>query len=114
MSNTRSDTVSNTYYGGGSGCYNCWDGSSAAAGFVAGAVVAGAAAAASTPPPSTTVVVAGAPAAAPAPPPVAPPCNIAPVPSNGVPYYKCGAAWYAPGYGSTGVVYVPVAPPPGY
>jgi hypothetical protein len=31
-----------------------------------------------------------------------------------VPYYKCGATWYATGYGSGGVVYTQVPPPPGY
>jgi hypothetical protein len=105
---SRQTSVSNTqtnYYGGSGGCYNCsnWDGSSAAAGFVAGAVVAGAAASASQP--HTT---------APAPAPVAPPCNIAPIPVSGVPYYKCGPTWYTAGYGSNGVVYMPVPPPPGY
>ena len=88
------------------GCYNCgsnWD--NAAAGFVAGAVVVGAAAAASQP----TYVN-----QAPAPAPVAPPCNVAPIPVEGVPYYKCGPTWYVAGYGSSGVVYMPVAPPPGY
>ncbi len=44
----------------------------------------------------------------------APPCNVAPVPVSGVPYYKCGATWYTAGYGSGGVVYMPVPPPPGY
>jgi len=39
--------------------------------------------------------------------PVAPPCDVAPVPVSGVPYYKCGATWYTAGYGSTGVVYMP-------
>jgi hypothetical protein len=60
-------------------------------------------------PQTTTVVV-----AAPAPAPVAPPCNVAPVPVSGAPYYKCGATWYTAGYASTGVVYMPVPPPPGY
>jgi len=68
---------------------------------VAGAIVTGAAVAATTPPTSTTVV------AAPAPAPVAPPCNIAPVAVNDVPYYMCGATWYAAGYASGGVVYMP-------
>jgi hypothetical protein len=76
---------------------------------VAGAIVTGAAVAATTPPATTTVVV-----AAPAPAPVAPPCNIAPVAVQDVPYYKCGATWYAAGYASSGVVYMPVPPPPGY
>jgi hypothetical protein len=71
--------------------------------------VTGAAVAATTPPAPTTVVV-----AAPAPAPVAPPCNVAPVGVENVPYYKCGATWYATGYGSSGVVYMPVPPPPGY
>jgi hypothetical protein len=113
MQNTRSATVSNVQnnYQGGS-CSNCsnWDSGDAAAGFVAGAVVAGgvaAATAAASSPPTTTVV-----AAAPAP--VAPPCNVAPIPVEGVPYYKCGATWYTAGYASTGVVYMPVQPPPGY
>ena len=113
MQSTRSSTVtnvqSNTYYGGG-GCYNCsdWDSGDAAAGFVVGAMV-GAAAASASQPQTTTVVV-----AAPAPAPVAPPCNVAPVPVSGAPYYKCGATWYTAGYASTGVVYMPVPPPPGY
>jgi hypothetical protein len=106
---SRQTTVTNTqsnYYGAG-GCYNCaWDSGQAAAGFAAGAIVGGAAVAATRPP--TTTVVTTAPA------PIAPPCNVAPVPVSGVPYYQCGAAWYAAGYGSTGVVYVPVQPPPGY
>jgi hypothetical protein len=110
MQDTRSSTVSSVqsnYYGGG--CYNCahWDSGDAAAGFVAGAVVAGTAAAASAPHTTTT-------AAAPAPAPVAPPCNVAPIPVQGVPYYKCGATWYTAGYASMGVVYMPVPPPPGY
>jgi hypothetical protein len=62
--------------------------------------------------PHTTTVVTTAPAPAPAP--VAPPCNVAPVPVSGVPYYKCGATWYTAGYASTGVVYMPVPPPAGY
>jgi hypothetical protein len=106
---SRQATVSNTqtnYYGGGS-CYNCsnWDSGDAAAGFVVGAVVGGAVAAASRP--ATA-------AAAPQPAQAAPPCNVAPVPVSGAPYYKCGATWYTAGYASTGVVYMPVAPPPGY
>ena len=108
MQNTRSQTAQNMQnnYQGGSSCYNCgWDSGDAAAGFVAGAVVAGAVAAASTP----TTVVTTAP-----PPQVAPPCNVAPIPVSGVPYYKCGATWYTAGYGSAGVVYMPVSPPPGY
>ena len=97
-------------YYGGSGCYNCgWDSGDAAAGFVVGAVVGGAVVAASQP--KTTTV---ATTAAPAPAPAAPPCNVAPVPVSGVPYYKCGARWYTAGYGSGGVVYMPVPPPPGY
>jgi hypothetical protein len=103
--------VQSNYYGG-SGCYNCsnWDSGDAAAGFVAGAIVGGAAVAASKP--ATTTVVTTAPAPAPAP--AAPPCNVAPVPVNGVPYYKCGTTWYTAGYASIGVVYMPVPPPPGY
>jgi hypothetical protein len=80
---------------------------------VAGAIVAGTVAvAASTPPPTTVVTTAPAPAPPPAP--VAPPCNVAPIPVSGVPYYKCGATWYTAGYASSGVVYMPVPPPPGY
>jgi hypothetical protein len=105
--NTRASTVSNVQgnYQGGN-CYNCsnWDNGSAAAGFVAGAAVVGATAAATRP----TTVLAAAPA------PAAPPCNIAPVPVSGVPYYRCGGTWYTAGYASEGVVYMPVAPPPGY
>jgi hypothetical protein len=107
---TASSTVSNTQtnYYGGSGCYNCahWDSGDAAAGFVAGAIVGGAVVAASQP--KTTTVVVAAPA------PVAPPCNVYPVPVGGTPYYHCGATWYTAGYASTGVVYMPVPPPPGY
>jgi hypothetical protein len=77
----------------------------AAAGFVAGAMVVGAATAVTTPPPAPTTVVAA---------PVAPPCNVAPIAVKDVPYYKCGATWYATGYGSSGVVYTQVPPPPGY
>jgi hypothetical protein len=109
MQDTRADTVNN-YYGGGS-CYNCWDNGDAAAGFVAGAIVGGAVAAASQP--TTTVVTTTAPAAAP-PATVPPPCNVAPIPVSGVPYYKCGATWYTAGYAANGVVYMPVPPPPGY
>jgi hypothetical protein len=110
MQSTRSQTVQNVQ-ANYSACYNCnnWDSGDVAAGFVAGAVVAGAAAAAASQPATTTVVT-----TAPAPAPVAPPCNVAPVPVGGVPYYKCGATWYTAGYGSTGVVYMPVPPPPGY
>ena len=64
---------------------------------------------ASQPPPTTVVT-----RPAPAPAAVAPPCNVAPVPVSGVPYYKCGATWYTAGYASSGVVYMPVPPPPGY
>jgi hypothetical protein len=70
----------------------------------------GAATAATTPPPAPTAVV----VAAPAPAPVGPPCNVAPVAVKDVSYYQCGATWYAAGYGSSGVVYMPVQPPPGY
>jgi hypothetical protein len=42
---------------------------------------------------------------------VAPPCSVAPTNIGGVEYYQCGAAWYQAGYGSTGVVYMPVAAP---
>jgi hypothetical protein len=108
----RQTSVSNTqnnYYGNSGSCSNCWDGGAVAAGVVAGAVVAGAAAsaaAASQPAPTTYVNQ--------APQQVAPPCNVAPMPVSGVPYYKCGATWYTAGYGSAGVVYMPVPPPPGY
>lgn len=100
----RQNSVSNTQnnYYGSSGCNDCWDGSGAvAAGVIAGAVVAGAAA-------SQPTYVNQAPQQ------VAPPCNVAPIPVSGVPYYKCGATWFTAGYGSAGVVYMPVAPPPGY
>ena len=73
-----------------------------------GAVVGGAVVAASQPPATTVVTTAPAPA------PVAPLCNAAPIPVSGAPYYKCGATWYTAGYASTGVVYLPVAAPPGY
>lgn len=104
MQNTRVTTVNN-YHGD---CHNCdnWDNNDAAAGFVVGAIVGGAVVAASQP--QSTTVVTTAPA------PVAPPCNVAPIPVSGVPYYKCGGTWYTAGYASSGVVYVPVAPPPGY
>jgi hypothetical protein len=72
---------------------------------VAGAIVGGAVVAASQP--QTTTVVVAAPV-------VAPPCNVAAVPVGGTPYYHCGATWYTAGYASTGVVYMPVPPPPGY
>jgi len=75
-------------------------------------------AAASQPTTTTVVATAPAPAAAPAPPPppapVAPPCNVAPIPVGGAPYYKCGETWYTAGYASVGVVYMPVPPPPEY
>jgi hypothetical protein len=75
---------------------------------VAGAVVGGVATAATTPTTtSTTVVVPSTGGTA------APPCSVAPVAVNGVSYYNCGSSWYAAGYGSSGVVYVPVAPPQG-
>jgi hypothetical protein len=113
VQSTRSSTVTNVQsnYYGGSGCYNCsnWDSGDAAAGFVAGAIVGGAVVAAASTPTTTTVVT-----TVPAPAPLAPPCNIAPVPVSGVPYYKCGATWYTAGYASSGVVYMPVPPPPGY
>ncbi|AXF11193.1 hypothetical protein CUJ91_25215 [Paraburkholderia graminis] len=111
MQNTRANTVSNVqsnYHGDCNNCSNSdWDGGSAAVGFVAGAMVVGATAAATAPPPATAAVVA-------APAPVAPPCNVAPIAVNEVPYYKCGATWFATGYGSGGVVYTQVPPPPGY
>src|SRR5438309_3257684 len=120
VQNTRVSTVNN--YAGSGGCHNCsnWDSGDAAAGFVAGAAVVGVmGAAASQPAPTTTVVTVAEPVAPPppapaaAPAPVAPPCNVAPVPISGVPYYKCGATWYTAGYASTGVVYMPVPPPQG-
>jgi hypothetical protein len=122
MQSTRSSTVTNVqsnYYGGSGsgGCYNCsnWDSGDAAAGFVAGAIVGGAVVAAASKPATTTVVtMAPAPAPPPPPAPVAPPCNVAPIPVSGSPYYKCGATWYTAGYASVGVVYMPVPPPPGY
>jgi hypothetical protein len=127
MQSTRSSTVTNVQNNYSGGCHNCssnWDSGDAAAGFVAGAIVAGTVvAAASTPPPTTvvatapappTTVVVTAPAPAPPPAPVAPPCNVAPIPVSGVPYYKCGATWYTAGYASSGVVYMPIPPPPGY
>ena len=77
-----------------------------AAGVAAGAVVAGAAASAAQPAPTTYVNQ--------APQQVQPPCNVAPIPVSGVPYYKCGATWFTAGYGSAGVVYMPVPPPAGY
>jgi hypothetical protein len=86
--------------------YNNWDSGDAAAGFVAGAIVGGAAAAAATSAPATVVAVPAGP--------VGPPCNVAPVAVSGVPYYRCGSTWYTEGYGSAGVVYMPVPPPPGY
>ncbi len=42
------------------------------------------------------------------------PCDAAPVTVASTPYYKCGARWYAPALADTGIVYAPVAPPPGY
>ncbi len=108
MQNTRANTVSNVqnnYHGDCNYCFNSdWDGGSAAVGFVAGAMVVGATAAATAPPPATAAVVA-------APAPVAPPCNVAPIAVNEVPYYKCGATWFATGYGSGGVVYTSSATP---
>ena len=77
---------------------------------MAGAIVGGTMVAAASQPTTTTVVAAAPRAAAP----VAPPCNVAPIPVSGVPYYKCGATWYTAGYASSGVVYMPVPPPPGY
>ena len=41
------------------------------------------------------------------------PCRASAVDVGGTLYYKCPDAWYARGYGATGVVYVPVQPPPG-
>ena len=111
MQSTRSSTVTNVQNNYSGGCSNCWDSGDAAAGFVAGAIVAGTVVAAASQPTTTTVVAA---APAPAPAPVAPPCNVAPIPVDGVPYYKCGATWYTAGYASVGVVYMPVPAPPGY
>jgi hypothetical protein len=110
----QGSAASNTqinYNNNGGSCHNCsnWD---AATGFVAGAAVTGAVVAASTPPPPGTVVVAAAPAPVAAP--VAPPCNAAPIPVDGEPYYRCGSTWYAAAYSSSGVVYMPVPAPAGY
>jgi hypothetical protein len=105
----RQNSVSNTqnnYYGSSGSCSNCWDGAAVAAGVAAGAIVAGAAASTAQPAPTTYVNQ--------APQQVAPPCNVAPIPVSGVPYYKCGATWFTAGYGSAGVVYMPVPPPAGY
>jgi len=116
MQSTRSSTITNVQ----DNCNNCggnWDNGDAAAGFVAGALVVGTVAAVASAPATTTVVApapAYAPAYAPAPAPVAPPCDVAPIPVSGVPYYKCGATWYTAGYASSGVVYMPVPPPSGY
>lgn len=111
MQSTRSTNVTNIQSNYHGGCYNCgdWDNHDAAAGFVVGAIVGGAVVAASQP--ATTTVVTTAP---PPPAPAAPPCNVAPIPVSGVPYYKCGATWYTAGYAANGVVYMPVPPPPGY
>jgi hypothetical protein len=119
MQDTRSSTVTNVQSNYSGGCYNCsnWDSGDAAAGFMAGAIVGGTMVAAASQPTTTTVVAAApapAPAAAAPPAPVTPPCNVAPIPVSGVPYYKCGATWYTAGYASSGVVYMPVPPPPGY
>lgn len=127
MQSTRASTVTNVqtnYYGGSGQCNNCsnWDSGDAAAGFVVGALVGGAVVAASqpapttvvTPPPAQVTVVTPPPAPAPAPASVAPPCNVAPIPVSGVPYYKCGPTWYTAAYAASGVVYMPVPPPPGY
>ena len=126
MQSTHSSTVTNVQSDYSGGCHDCssnWDSGDAAAGFVVGALVGGAMVAAASQPAPTTTVVATAPAPAPAPvaaaappppAPVAPPCNVAPIPVSGVPYYKCGATWYTAGYASIGVVYMPVPPPPGY
>ena len=117
MQSTHSSTVTNVQNNYSGGCSNCsdWDSGDAAAGFVVGALVGGAVVAAASQP-TTTTVVAAAPAPAPPPPAaaVAPPCNVAPIPVSGVPYYQCGTTWYTAGYASSGVVYMPVPPPPGY
>jgi hypothetical protein len=42
------------------------------------------------------------------------PCSAAPVTVGATPYYKCGDRWYSPALADSGVVYAPVAPPPGY
>ena len=42
------------------------------------------------------------------------PCDVTPVPFDGIPYYYCFGTWYAPGYGNDGVVFQVVPPPPGY
>jgi hypothetical protein len=101
----RQSNRQDSYSSSGDSCNNCWDGAAVAAGVAAGAIVAGAAASAAQPAPTTYVNQ--------APQQVAPPCNVAPIAVSGVPYYKCGATWYTAGYGSAGVVYMPVPPPPG-
>src|SRR5258708_6562862 len=102
--------------GGGGGFSR--GGSGAGGGVASGGGGAGGGGAAVGGAPATTTVVAPAPAYAPAyapaPAPVAPPCDVAPIPVSGVPYYKCGATWYTAGYASSGVVYMPVPPPSGY
>ena len=59
-------------------------------------------------PASTTVVYQSVP---PAP---SLPCAVPPTVVNGVSYFVCGNAWYSQAYGGSGVMYVQVAPPPGY
>jgi hypothetical protein len=76
-------------------------------------MVSGVAVAASTPT-TVPVVATTVPVPAPPPSPASPPCNVAATTVNGVPYYRCGTTWYTEGYGSSGVVYMPVASPPGY
>ena len=109
------------YYGSSGGCgNNCsnWDSGDAAAGLAVGALVGGAVVAGHEPASHDDSRRTSARAARqlprPPPHPVAPPCNVAPIPVSGVPYYKCGPTWYTAGYGSMGVVYMPVPPPPGY
>jgi hypothetical protein len=42
------------------------------------------------------------------------PCTPTTAVVKGVTYYQCGSTWYNQVYGSGGVVYMPVSPPPGY
>jgi len=100
----RQSNRQDSYSSNNDDCDNCWDGAAVAAGVVAGAVAVGAATA-SQPAPTTYTNQAQQQ--------VPPPCNVAPVAVDGVPYYKCGATWYTAGYGNAGVVYMPVPPPRG-
>lgn len=42
------------------------------------------------------------------------PCKPTTTVVKGVTYYQCGSTWYNQAYGSGGVIYMPVPPPPGY